>query len=690
MRVLPKRKLISLAVIAICCGAISSTISAAPSSNANARAFSAGNPFTVDDLPPGLLKNQLKTLPDTARENALRWLHSIHFHENDTPFMQADEDGAIFFVDSVLPDTTQTMETSVVDTGDSEITVNEVFSLHSKPGASKVIHLDFDGHTLSGTAWNSTHATLKAQPYDLDNNPASFNTTEVAYMAGIWRRIAEDYAPFDVDVTTELPTQFSADVGRLLITKNTDSNGNAMPADTAGGVAYVNVWGRSDYSYYSPALVYYNNLGGGRPDYVAEAASHEMGHNMGLSHDATSTTSYYGGHGSGNISWGPIMGTGYGRNVSQWSKGEYTDANQFQDDIAIIAGKVNFRPDDHSDQSSQATALTITADGVVGTDNRGIIGSQDDVDVFSFATTGGDITLQAAPVSEAYTLGGNLDIALALYDQNGNQLAISNPAEDTLAQLNQSVTAGTYYLSVTGSGSANYTDYGSVGHYVLGGTLPANNDTNPPEPNMMVWANTPQAIDHQTISMTAATAVDDTSSVEYYFSCDVDNGSCEDSGWITSTNYTLTGLDAATTYHFRVKARDGFGNETIWSAISSAMTDAAPAENMAPTANPDTAEVLLRSSVDIPVLDNDTDPENDGLTLVTVSSANKGSVSINGNQVTYVAGSKRGGDIFTYTMTDNNGNDVTGTVTIAIVRNLSDGSDDSSGGGKGSGKGNKK
>ncbi len=38
-------------------------------------------------------------------------------------------------------------------------------------------------------------------------------------------------------------------------------------------------------SSYRPAFVYYNNLGGGREDYVAEAASHEMGHNLGLSHD---------------------------------------------------------------------------------------------------------------------------------------------------------------------------------------------------------------------------------------------------------------------------------------------------------------------------------------------------------------------------------------------------------------------
>ena len=37
----------------------------------------------------------------------------------------------------------------------------------------------------------------------------------------------------------------------------------------AGGVAYVGVYGRSDYQYYSPALVYYNNLGS-REDFISE------------------------------------------------------------------------------------------------------------------------------------------------------------------------------------------------------------------------------------------------------------------------------------------------------------------------------------------------------------------------------------------------------------------------------------
>ena len=38
---------------------------------------------------------------------------------------------------------------------------------------------------------------------------------------------------------------------------------------------------------YHPAWVYYDKLAAGREDAVAEACSHEFGHNLGLSHDGT-------------------------------------------------------------------------------------------------------------------------------------------------------------------------------------------------------------------------------------------------------------------------------------------------------------------------------------------------------------------------------------------------------------------
>ena len=103
---------------------------------------------------------------------------------------------------------------------------------------------------------------------------------------------------------------------------------------------------------------------------MAEASSHEFGHNLGLSHDGTrSGTEYYAGHGSGLVSWAPIMGNSYYNNVTQWSKGEYADANRTQDDLAIIDGKLGYVGDDHGDTHGDATLLELSPSGGVVSSN---------------------------------------------------------------------------------------------------------------------------------------------------------------------------------------------------------------------------------------------------------------------------------------------------------------------------------
>jgi len=104
---------------------------------------------------------------------------------------------------------------------------------------------------------------------------------------------------------------------------------------SAGGVAYVNAWGKP---YYAPAFVFVKELGGGattKP--LAEAISHEVGHTLGLSHDGLWVSSnsympYYQGH---NL-WAPIMGVGYYKEMTQWSKGEYANATVTEDDLAVM------------------------------------------------------------------------------------------------------------------------------------------------------------------------------------------------------------------------------------------------------------------------------------------------------------------------------------------------------------------
>lgn len=69
--------------------------------------------------------------------------------------------------------------------------------------------------------------------------------------------MAEDYAPFDIDVTTEAPATLStATVAHALITSVVQEDGSAMPEARSGlwGIAYVDIFGSAWASSYSPAL----------------------------------------------------------------------------------------------------------------------------------------------------------------------------------------------------------------------------------------------------------------------------------------------------------------------------------------------------------------------------------------------------------------------------------------------------
>ncbi len=471
--------------------ALGLVVGAAQAAGSPGPLFDAGSPISMQLLPAGPLKTSLEALPQDARNRALEWMGRLSLNQSDLDYLRVDAHGGVYFADTFLPDPElvneqQADEAAVLPA----INAADTFVLHSRPGAPNVVYLDFDGHTITGTAWNSSNDPLVAKPYDIDGNPNSFSSEERARIGEIWHRVAEDYAPFDIDVTTEEPASFGPHVGRILITEDVDANGKHMPAKGAGGVAYVDVFGRSNYSHYSPALVYFNNLGHGGATYVAEAASHEFGHNQGLSHDGTSSHSYYTGHGSGKVSWAPIMGAGYYKNVTQWSKGEYPDANRTEDDIAIIAAKLGYRADDHGDSMGTATPLSVDASGNIvasnpETDphnshpgNKGIIGDRDDVDMFYLDAAAGPLSLTVTPAWDAFTRsnrrGANLDVEAVLLDSNGSVVASAEPADETDASISVNVSGGRYYLQIDGVGngaSPGYSDYGSIGQYFINGSL---------------------------------------------------------------------------------------------------------------------------------------------------------------------------------------------------------------------------
>ncbi len=80
---------------------------------------------------------------------------------------------------------------------------NGIPLLHSLPDAPAKVFLDFDGNFEPRWGGNLNVVT---PAYDIDGDLTSFNSEEQQRIIEAWARVAEDYAPFNVDVTTEDPS----------------------------------------------------------------------------------------------------------------------------------------------------------------------------------------------------------------------------------------------------------------------------------------------------------------------------------------------------------------------------------------------------------------------------------------------------------------------------------------------------
>lgn len=354
---------------------------------------------------------------------------------------------------------------------------------HSKPSAPKKIYLDFDGHVVSGTSWNNqnygngfvTGSVINGRAYSIDSDLSTFSNSELTAIREVWARMAEDFAPFQVDVTTEYPGEeiFSSggEAIRVLISTDIDAVTGVQWFPTSAGVAYLNSWNFTDGS---PVWVFYNRLGTSNSKNIAEAGSHEVGHSFNLAHDGRSSPAetYYGGHGSGATGWAPIMGVGYNRPLVQWSKGEYPSANQAQDDLAIISSNVALEPDDHGDTTAASTALVVGADGSFSA--SGLITTRNDKDAFRFFTQTGSVTINVAPF-ETSTGKANLDAELKILDASGTVVSTVNEPASLGSSLTIELQKGNYTVVVDGvgksavSGDAGYSDYASIGQYQVTG-----------------------------------------------------------------------------------------------------------------------------------------------------------------------------------------------------------------------------
>lgn len=399
------------------------------------------------------------------------------------PGLVVTDDGGTFYVDEWgPPPSSPTVTSRAVATALASYTAAEAFTLHSNPGATRTIFLDFDGGSLLSTnSWLLQGlSTLLFPGWSLDGT-ATFSDSERAVVVEVWARMAEDFAPFDVDVTTEEPpagglfrsTSSDTTYGTRVAFSSGTSVSSALCRSSCGGLAWIGTFDAilSGGETRSPAWVFPSSLGN-RAKSMAEAGSHEAGHTLGLGHDGTTTSGYYGG----TSLWGPLMGSPYSAGVTQWSRGDYPNASNHEDDLATARSNgVTLRPDEAGDSVATAVPLATLAGG------RGVITTSDDADWLTVTDCAGTVSVQADPVS----VGANLDIGLELRGPTGALITTAATATNRTtsgvtgldAGFSRTLSGGPYHVVVAGIGSGTtspttwpsigYDDYGSLGAYRL-------------------------------------------------------------------------------------------------------------------------------------------------------------------------------------------------------------------------------
>lgn len=324
--------------------------------------------------------------------------------------------------------------------------------------APEVVLLDFDGHYVSGTSWNS------AGPFMCEGS--GLNADQVTE---VFNRVAEDYRPFALNITTDAARYNAAPVNRRMrVIVTTTSN---WYGSNAGGVSFVNSfrWGDDTPCFVFSALLGFNTKK------IGEAVSHEAGHTLGLYHQSVYDANcnivnqYNYGTGTGEISWAPIMGVGYSRNLTLWHFGpNQFGCQSFQDDLNKLTtlNGFGYRPDDHAGEFPIATTIGFS-------NNRftinGIVEQPNDVDMIRFTMpVYGRLHLQAIPYNVGSgNAGSDLDMLVTLYNSSRTIIKTYNPPATLDAILDSNLIAGDYYIKIEGSGNEFAPDYASLGSYSL-------------------------------------------------------------------------------------------------------------------------------------------------------------------------------------------------------------------------------
>ena len=291
-----------------------------------------------------------------------------------------------------------------------------------------VLLLDFNGYTLQNSPWNPENS------WNCPAVPAAKLTK--AMKDEIFANVSEDFSAFQVIVTkneTEYASAAPDRRMRCVITHNmTGQFGNI------GGTAFVSsmAWGDDTPCFVFCDPLLYN------AQYISGAVSHELGHTFGLQHQArfdsgcSMLEEYHSGEGDGALSWAPIMGLSYYKSLVTWHKGTpVTGCYDIQPDAEMISETADFKSDDFADALNNSAFLLPTTGS-----RDGRLEQACDRDAFRKNEAGAKrIRIISA---------GNVDLAMEVYNMNGNLVAVHDDPGGTGLNV---VINGKKYLRIRAS-----------------------------------------------------------------------------------------------------------------------------------------------------------------------------------------------------------------------------------------------